>query len=426
MIGLAMRSCIDLGLHRKGHGHSLPPDEIQWRRRLFWTVYALERKIAISLGRPLSVCDGQIDVDFPMAQLPSASHYPAPQASHAPTAATPASMTSHNSSRSFNTQAVPENRDDIETAVFMYRLRRIESRIHHSIYRTDKSLLALRPKLDKFLQALEAWRDALVTNVTFSESNPLDYPMLQYHRAVRLLIHPFLTLLSPSDMYYSLCLQAAGNVCQMHKRLHQTPNYGHSFIAVQTVFVSGLTLIYGLWTHGHETWSITLADDIRACSLVLFSMSERSSWVRKYRDAFEILVNAAMDKLRNGSYRLSDMVAAQYQSSQTQNKSRQAQDGGRVPGDGAQYGQEQAYEQQRTPPTVADPMMYNLAVNTADELNGSFYDLPQSSMPWEPQLGLGDGEDESGDVWRVVMGLANWVDQDQGTTPVWMPSFEDL
>jgi hypothetical protein len=143
--------------------------------------------------------------------------------------------------------------------------------------------------------------------------------------------------------------------------------------------------------------------DIRACSLVLFSMSERSSWVRKYRDAFEILVNAAMTKLRNGSHRLSGMVAAQYQSSQTQNKSEPAQDGGGVSGNGGHYGQEQTYGQQRTPPTVTDPMMYNLVVNTADELNGGFYDLPQSSCPGSHNSVLVAGRTS-----RVMCGGLSW------------------
>ncbi|KAF5015378.1 hypothetical protein F66182_13314, partial [Fusarium sp. NRRL 66182] len=52
MIGLAMRTCIDLGLHRKSSETKLDSYTVQLRRRLFWTVYYLERAIALSLGRP--------------------------------------------------------------------------------------------------------------------------------------------------------------------------------------------------------------------------------------------------------------------------------------------------------------------------------------------------------------------------------------
>ncbi|KAJ9144260.1 C6 transcription factor [Pleurostoma richardsiae] len=359
MIGLAMRTCIDLGMHRKNHEQGLSPAAIQAHRRLFWTVYSLERVIAISLGRPLSIAERQIDVELPDATPPASS------------------------------PACPGHpyHDDLQLANLLFRLRRIEARIHHSIYRTDKPLSALRPKMERIYGELEAWRLSL-TESLLPDSYALDYPLLLYHRAVRMLIQPFLTILPVSDPYYALCLSAAGSICQMHKRLHQTLGYGHSFIAVQTVFVAGVTLLYGLWTQTHLVWSVTLADDLRACSLVLFVMGERAPWVRKYRDAFEVLVDAAMEKLRSGESSLADMVAvAQSQA--------QARGGG---------GPERASQ-----PAVDHATMEG------------------------PVLGGGRGSDgnwadggEGGDVWRLVNELANWIDQDQETTPVWMPDFEAL
>lgn len=55
MIGLAMRTCVDLGLHREAYYGKVTPYEGQLRRRLFWTVYFLERVIAVSVGRPYSM-----------------------------------------------------------------------------------------------------------------------------------------------------------------------------------------------------------------------------------------------------------------------------------------------------------------------------------------------------------------------------------
>ncbi|KAI1769349.1 hypothetical protein GGR53DRAFT_461511 [Hypoxylon sp. FL1150] len=46
MIGLAMRTCIDLGMHRKSYEKGLSPTIIQARWRLFRTVYSIERVIA--------------------------------------------------------------------------------------------------------------------------------------------------------------------------------------------------------------------------------------------------------------------------------------------------------------------------------------------------------------------------------------------
>ncbi|RYC65329.1 hypothetical protein CHU98_g868 [Xylaria longipes] len=335
MIGLAMRTCIDLGLHTKRHEGNFDHYTIQMRRRLFWSVYSLERTIAIVLGRPLSIPDRQIDVDLPLD----------PEDEVTPTQA-----------------ANPTRRRSLSMAIWLFKMRRIESRIQFSIYRADKPLSALTSKMNQLYQDLESWKTSLVER--FGDVD-LNYPMLHYHRAVRLLIQPFLPLLPPSDPYYLICLRAAGGVCQAHKKLHQSLEYGHSFIAVQTVFVAGITLLYGLWTQQHAIWSYSLSNDIRACSLVLFVMGERAPWVKKYRDAFEVLVNATMEKLENGVNNLAETAAVQ---------------------------------------------MRNVTNNSADFTTEQFDNLA-------------DGED--GDAWKVVAELANWIDQPEGSL-VWMPDFELL
>ncbi|KAI0541488.1 fungal-specific transcription factor domain-containing protein [Xylaria digitata] len=339
MIGLAMRTCIDLGLHTKRHEGNLDRYTIQMRRRLFWSVYSLERTIAICLGRPLSIPDRQIDVDLPLDPEDEAWSEIAP------------------------TQTVnPTRKRSLSMALWLFKMRRIESRIQFSIYRADKPLSALTSKMNQLYQDLESWKTSLVER--FSDID-LNYPMLHYHRAVRLLIQPFLPLLPPSDPYYLICIRAAGGVCQAHKKLHQSLEYGHSFIAVQHVFVAGITLLYGLWTQQHVIWSYSLSNDIRACSLVLFVMGERAPWVKKYRDAFEVLVNATMEKLENGVNNLAETAAVQ---------------------------------------------MRNVTNSNADFATEQFDNLA-------------DGED--GDAWKVVAELANWIDQPEGSL-VWMPDFELL
>lgn len=387
-----MRTCIDLGIHRKSHERGLPPDIIQKHRRLFWTVYSLEIVIAISLGRPLSISERQIDVELPDAAPLASSAYPS----------SPEGSPSHTTS----------NNDNLQLAILLFRLRIIEARIHNSIYRTDKPLSALRPKLDKIYKQLEAWRLSSTESLPH-DGHVLDYPLLLYHRAVRMLIQPFMTILPVTDPYYVLCLRAAGSICQMHKRLHQTIGYGHSFIAVQTIFVAGVTLLYGLWTQTHLVWSVTLADDLRACSLVLFVMSERAPWVRKYRDAFEVLVDAAMEKLRKigGDSSLVEMVAVAQQKTHAQ--------------------QQQQSRSSRGVGGRGDPRVGHFASGDETMMMGvpNLDDLshigPAGSSSYGNEEAHGDGENNS-DVWRLVTELANWIDQDQETTPKWMPNFEAL
>ncbi|KAJ5434651.1 Transcription factor, partial [Penicillium cf. griseofulvum] len=258
LIGFAMRTCIHLGMYLSRHEADLSPAVVQKRRKLFWTVYSLERNISIALGYPVSLPDRLIDVEMPTVMR--------------------------------------EDDHKLRQAIHLFRLRRIESRIHHSLYRIDRTLQELLPKVRGYYQELQEWKESLLASVSLDNNNRPDYLLLHYHRAIRLLMQPFLSILPSSDLYFKACLESAGQICQLHKKLHQNAAYGHSFIAVQTVFVSGIMMLYSLWTH-ENVWSVRLSNNIRACSSVLFVMGERTPWVRRYRDAFEALVSMTMERL---------------------------------------------------------------------------------------------------------------------------------
>ncbi|KAJ5384257.1 Transcription factor [Penicillium concentricum] len=258
LIGFAMRTCIHLGMYLSRREVDLLPAVVQKRRKLFWTVYSLERNISIALGYPVSLPDRLIDVEMPTLMR--------------------------------------EDDHKLRQVIHLFRLRRIESRIHHSLYRIDRTLQELLPKVRGYYQELQEWKESLLGSVCLDNNNKPDYLLLHYHRAIRLLMQPFLSILLSSDPYFKACLDSAGQICQLHKKLHQNAAYGHSFIAVQTVFVSGIMMLYCLWTH-KSVWSVRLSNNIRACSSVLFVMGERTPWVRRYRDAFEALVTMTMERL---------------------------------------------------------------------------------------------------------------------------------
>lgn len=364
MIGLAMRTCIDLGLHRKANLVNLDPVTAQMRRRLFWTVYYLERVIAVSLGRPPSIPDRHIDLELPL-NVNDDEQDPAVLASPPPAGV----------------------KTTLTFSIYLFKLRQIDSKIQHSIYRADRPLHTLRPKLDRLYLELEKWKSSATSYFSNSE---FDYPMLHYNRAVRLLIQPFLPLLSLSDPYYHICLRAAGGICQVHKRLHQTLEYGHSFLAVQTVFMAGITLLYALWTHTDRVWSVQMSNDIRACSTVLFVMGDRAAWVKKYRDAFELLTNAAMEKLQ-GDEALRAVGMAQMMA--------------------AQHGSGEFNRMPQTMPNSGNISQPNMGAQ-----------FPSQTIPGSGIPGMTEGTD---DAMRMAMELAPWIDQGDNT-PFWMPDFETL
>ncbi|RDW56761.1 hypothetical protein BP6252_13984 [Coleophoma cylindrospora] len=387
MIGLAMRTCIDLGLHRKLNEQNLTPRIAQLRRRLFWTVYSLERLISISLGRPVSIADRHIDIELPDeiedVTTSNKSSYQTPTSN------------SVNSATSSPTPSVPSPSRSPQTVylsqgIYLFRIRRIESHIHHSIYRTDRTLPSLLPKIGPFYSELESWKEAV--HARFPPGGDLTYVMLEYNRVVRLLVQPFLPVLDTSDPYYHICLRAAGEVCQILKVLQTAPDYSHSFLAVQTAFVSGITLLYCLWTRTEEVWSVRLSNDIRACSLVLFVMSERVSWVMKYRDAFELLFSAVMEKLQGNLTGAGGII-------ETAARAAAAVGGHNSP---------------------ANVPQTNQSFEAARDDFSSSHDFNSTSATQGSSTGQHHEE-----AMRVIGELANWIDQDSGV-PVWMPDFDLL
>lgn len=280
LIGLAMRTVTDIGLHREASTRSLPPFEVQLRRRLFWSVYALESILAGTLGRPLSLSDCDIDQPLPL------------------TINDDDRMTEGLSDVEYTSQ--PWSKDgqslpNLSQFVLLTQLHVFEARIQRTVYRVDRTVEALQPKMHRLLGDLEAWHQVLPISLKKSEH---DRVMLQYFRNLQILLQPFLAILDPTSECFRKCTYAAGQLCQIHKRLHQTPEYGHSFVAVHTVFVSGITLLYALWRGRERIWSFAISNDLRAASCVLSIMGERAPWIRRFRDTFDVMVEATMAVLQ--------------------------------------------------------------------------------------------------------------------------------
>ncbi|CAK7206647.1 hypothetical protein SEUCBS139899_009451 [Sporothrix eucalyptigena] len=395
MVGLAMRTCIDLGMHRAAYEVGLPETLVQRRRLLFWTVYSLDRTIAMSLGRPLSITDRQIDVGLPD---------PTPEDT--------------------DTSGDANKDDPLQGSLFIQlcRLKRIESQVHLSIYRVDKPVAVLCRKIDRFYAALGAWKAGLPACFSdFSEDKAehSHYLLLHYNRVLRLLLQPFLAILPPSNPYYGRCLKAAGAVCRAHKKLHQTPTYAHSFISVQTVFMAGVTLLYALWTRPQAAWSATLADDIRSCSLVLCVMGERAAWVRKFRDTFERLVSAAMEKLQatnenqveEAGQVINEPVAGSINGQPTPSLPSMNMDDG-----------SQTAPVWNTGMGAGWPGPPMDAANDYETSNMAAASMGMSSSASMPGISSHSENEES---WKMAEELANWISRDNGV-PVWMPDLEML
>jgi hypothetical protein len=280
IIGIVMRQAVSLGLHRKFHA-GLVVD--QRRKRVFWTIYMLERSIARTLGRPVCISDRDIDVDLPAnvavdiedeAEMAAALQEDA--------GATP-----------------------VSAAIHILRLARIESKIYSCLHRVDRSLDNIpSDKVARLRQRLEDWKEqipASVPNANDQEETPnyyvkQSYHVLQYHKAMLLVLLPSLTRLPVTHPDFRLCITSAGRVSQLYKRLHDHQSLlSYSLIALHATFVAGLTLIY-CFLADRTVFDLQFSSDIRACSAVLYVISERWAAARKIRDAFERMISNTIEK----------------------------------------------------------------------------------------------------------------------------------
>lgn len=277
--------------------------------RLFWCVYLLERMICVAVGRPYTIAEAEIDLPLFDSDSFNTKGSLAGEPKSDPVKSINTNSNTHSKGVHFINQSL--------------KLRRIESQYVERLkilpsQKDNKSKDFLKKQLHivkKVFQDLEVWRASCSqADVRNFENETLK---LYYYRSVRLLIQPYLEVLRPENRLFRECQAAAGQICQLYKIFHQKTITGHSTPAVHTVFVAGVTLIYCMWLarnyddekrrklgddskHTRPLVSASLfstMDDLRACSVCLYVMTERSKFATIFRDTFDQLMNATMGNL---------------------------------------------------------------------------------------------------------------------------------
>jgi proline utilization trans-activator len=60
-----VRIALSLGMNREAPPGCLSLREYQRRRRLWWTLYIIDKKLSTTVGAPLSIQDEDIDISLP-------------------------------------------------------------------------------------------------------------------------------------------------------------------------------------------------------------------------------------------------------------------------------------------------------------------------------------------------------------------------
>ncbi|KAK9353650.1 fungal-specific transcription factor domain-containing protein [Lipomyces doorenjongii] len=282
LTGFTVRLCVEAGFHRKLNVKSALED--QRRKKIFWSLYVLERSVSVTLGRPFCIADRDIDVDLPAnVDEEVRNETELEKAIGACTMNDVTSMTS---------------------AIFIMQIKRIASHIQEKIYRVDKQELPPDEKFEQLRKELDDWGQSILNCKTILplSSTPTprlyvseEYYMLNYHQNMRLLFVPKLPMLASDTEEFKLCLRSSGQLCQIYKRLHQyLRTVSYSFLALQASFMAGITMIY-CYTKDQSILDTQFLADIRACSTVLYIIAERWPASKHFRDSFESYLNSAIE-----------------------------------------------------------------------------------------------------------------------------------
>lgn len=219
LIGSAMRAAVAADLHRDRHYRDparLPPCEAERHCSLFWAIYTIERNVCWTMKRPFSLSDSDIDV-----RLPTTLSHPA--------------CLQDTESGEYASES-PNRPVDLRVFIATIGLARINSQVYAQASRAGQ-----RCAVSDVLPLLERMREF---EATLPQCSATDYEFLLLHvnNAVRMLIEPFLSDLASSDSLTRSCLDAAGAVCRLFKRLRLNRSIGFSFTMVKSVFLAGMTI----------------------------------------------------------------------------------------------------------------------------------------------------------------------------------------
>ena len=289
--------------------------------RVFWSVYLLERMICNAVEKPFLINDDILPKDYPLFDLPifekgilidDTSDNRSPDGKvHFINQVIKLRMLESKFAADLDLMNWKNNKNQL----FESNLSGKNLNNHSGNNKTIEERKLELPKMEIYFKDLCDWR----SNCQLKQFRAFETETLKlyYYRAVRLLIQPYLDLLKPHSKLFRECQAAAGQICQLYKIFHQKTVFGHSTSAVHTVFSAGLTLIYCLWLarnhddqrrrklgdsakHTRPTLTGTLIasfDDLRACSVSLYVMAERSRFAVIYRDTFDQLMQCTIGNL---------------------------------------------------------------------------------------------------------------------------------
>lgn len=261
--GLALRLAVGINLHRRESlgRHGLLEDEMA--KRLFWCIYTMDRSICITMGRPLGIQDSDITMPLPLCL-------------------TDETLVAQQDDPSLPLSALTSDPRDMSTFLHIIQLRRLNADIYKAIHSagdttlTADSIDALR---SRYYAQLNHWLVSTPRYINSACMNQTsEWFQIAYHQAVMNLYKP--SHASPPGSVsldaIRLCADSAISLIINYSSLHAKNRITYSFVALTSVFMAAVTMLYSLRASSTLRAELTqevVESNIGICCTLLRSMS---------------------------------------------------------------------------------------------------------------------------------------------------------
>ncbi|TPX09894.1 uncharacterized protein E0L32_008916 [Thyridium curvatum] len=230
LVGTAARLALGIGLHTSSTYDNVPFSVQQRWKRVFFSVYMMDRVVSMALGRPFAIHDDDVDIT-PFEDIDEDSDEPADarrQSLLQPTLL-----------------AVP---------LHILKLRQIASKISRQVYTTKKSSdsTAKEPQevLTSLHQELLEWRRGMPfplpdTNPIVPHLNTLWYDF-NYYTHLAMIYRPSPLVKSPDVEGTKIVETAASMSLRQAFGMHQQKRLAYNWLNFLSIFTSTLSLVYAI------------------------------------------------------------------------------------------------------------------------------------------------------------------------------------
>ncbi|KAJ5272199.1 hypothetical protein N7524_005468 [Penicillium chrysogenum] len=280
IVSAMMRYCVMTQLHLAESEPQVPNPafslEVQTRRRVFWSAYALDRFVSWIYHIPNNINDEHISVEL-FSNVGDADLH-------------------HQGSEDSRIRIeTPSQKTHVSPALHLFRCRRIQSRIISTMMRSDfKEIDASMTWREHMLGELDCWRSQLrlLSDVASKSYTSDRWVGMAYNYTILLLHQP--TKANVCNGFGDRSVPACVQIAMTFRTFQKDRQTAQLWPGLLSQVAVGITLLYCFWATPPQYQTVAyrsreVPDALRACSTALAILAERWVQAEPLRDVFDVL-----------------------------------------------------------------------------------------------------------------------------------------